>query len=246
MTNTFPEKTKYTASTFTDMRASSSVGVVDQDILFRLRMNEGATFSMLVKDPKNTDLSSKNTNPAMAKSLKQECQSLFLENASQGRKSQDCGNYDEALAYFRCALLCKRDSLATETLEVQLEYANILFSVGLVYMDQKRNFYFSSEAFQQCLDIRRVCLSQSHIDVSATMYCLAKSLMKQRSDHEYVLQLLNESLSILLISYPSNFNGLIKVWRKLAKAQYAIGDTEDAESSMQEVRNLTLQATHFM
>jgi tetratricopeptide (TPR) repeat protein len=246
-TNAFFEKTKYSNSTFTNMRTtSSSVKMMDHEIMFRCPMNDTATFSTPINNTTTMDLPHKNKDPIMEKSLHQESQSLFLENASQGRQSQDCGNYDDALAYFRCALLCKRSSIASETLEMQVEYANILFDVGLIYMDHKHNFSYSSEALQQCLDIRLVCLRPSHIDVSATMYCLAKSLMRQECDQEYALELLNESLSILLISYPSNFNGLIKVWNELAQAQYSMGSIDDAESSLKEARNLTIQTGPFM
>lgn len=247
MTHAYSDETQYINSTFTDMRVSSSLDMMNHDVTCRLRMNDGATFSKPINISTTTpDVSSATLDPVMAKSLNQESHSLFMENASHGRQSQDCGNYDDALAYFRCALLCKRNSIASDSLDVQLEYANILFSVGLIYMDQKHNYTFSSEALQQCLDIRLVCLGPSHIDVSATMYALAKSLLKQESDLDYALQLLNESLSILLISYPSHLNGLIKVWNELAEVQYAMGAKEDAESSLQEVRNLTLQAEAFM
>ena len=242
--NAFYEKSKNNFTTFTDMRASLQFDRVDHGDS-RVRLVEYTNCTM--NDNRHTMMAfSKNKDPVMAKSLSQESQSLFIENASQGHHSQKCGNYDEALAYFRCALLCKRSSIANEPLDVQLEYANILFNVGLIYMQEKGNFSFSSEAFQQCLDLRAVCLGDIHIDVSTTMYFLAKSLIKMENNREYALELLNESLSILLIAYPSNFNGLINVWKELALTQFALGAIEDAESSMREVRHLTLQAKAFM
>jgi tetratricopeptide (TPR) repeat protein len=175
-----------------------------------------------------------------------DCHDIFTENASNGHESQKCGKYAQAVTYYRCALLCMKSSIDSETIEVQVQYANILFNVGIIYMDHLKDLSFSADAFQQCLDLRIECLGTTHIDVSATMYCLARAHMMLESDREYALELLIEALSILLMTCPHNMNGIITVWNELARVQYALGEIEDAESSMREIRKLSAQVSPFV
>ena len=171
---------------------------------------------------------------------------MFTENALRGRQSQKLGSYNEALSYFQNALRCKRAHIHQDTIEVQIEYGHILFNIGLMNMTIYKSYALSAQAFEQCLEVRRYCLGSSHIDVSATMYCLAKVHLSAGDETYYAFTLLNESLSILLTDYPDNIIRIVTVWEELARAQLAIGDIDDAESSLREIRKLKVRAAPFM
>jgi tetratricopeptide (TPR) repeat protein len=170
----------------------------------------------------------------------------FAANALRGRQAQKLGHYNEALSYFQCALLSKRQCIHTEDIEVQMEYANILFCAGLIYMTEFKNYELSARALEQCLEVRKCCLGSNHLDVSATMYCLAHVNLLSGDDTYYAFTLLNESLSILLNEYPNNVSSIIQVWEELARAQVAVGDIDDAESSMNEIRKIKVRAAPFL
>ena len=171
---------------------------------------------------------------------------VFAENALRGRQSQKLGIFNEALSYFQRALLSKRHCIQTEAVDIQTEYANILFNAGLIYMTQYKNYALSAQAFEQCLEVRRCCLGSNHVDVSATMYCLAHVNLIAGDDIYYAFTLLNESLSILLTEYPDNLVSIIQVWEELARAQFAVGDIDDAESSQIEIRKIKARAAPFL
>lgn len=171
---------------------------------------------------------------------------VFTENALRGRQAQKLGNFNEALTYFQSALLCKRNTIHTEDIDMQKEYATILFNAGLIYMTQYKNYALSAQAFEQCLEVRRCCLGSNHVDVSATMYCLGRVNLISGEDTYYAFTLLNESLSILLTEHPNNTSSIITVWEELARAQFAVGDIDDAESSLNEIRKLKARAAPFL
>lgn len=171
---------------------------------------------------------------------------VFSENALRGRQSQKLGNFNEALSHFQRALLSKRQCIQTEAIEMQAEYANILFNAGLIYMTQFKHYALSAHAFEQCLEVRRCCLGSNHVDVSATLYCLAHVNLISGDDTYYAFTLLNESLSILLTEYPNNVSSIIQVWEELARAQFAVGDIDDAESSLNEIRKIKARAAPFL
>jgi tetratricopeptide (TPR) repeat protein len=169
----------------------------------------------------------------------------FSEHVLHGRQNQKLGYYMEALAYFQNALECKKQTIDAESTTVQTEYANVLFNIGAIYMTKCKNVQQSAEVFEQCLEWRIHCLGSSHIDVSATMYCLARVHMMAGDDYMYAVTLLNEALSILLVECPNHTNSIIAVWKELARAQYTIGEIDDAESSIKEIKKLTAQPAPF-
>jgi hypothetical protein len=170
----------------------------------------------------------------------------FAEHVLRGRQSQKLGNYMEALTHFQYALEFKKKSIASEKINIQIEYANVLFYIGAICMTQCKNVQRSADAFEQCLEWRIYCLGSSHLDVPATMYCLARVHMMMGDDYIYAVTLLNEALSILLVDYPNHMNSIVAVWKELARAQFKIGELDDAESSLKEIRKLTAQISPFL
>jgi hypothetical protein len=169
----------------------------------------------------------------------------FCEYAMKGREAQKVEHYVEALTYYRMALSSKKISVEFETNAVQIEYANILFDMGVIFMNHVRSYEFSAEALEQCRELRILCLGSNHTDVAATMHCLAHVHMMIGEDYVYALSLLNESLSLLLVNCPNATDRIVTVWHDLARAQYAVGDIEDAESSLVEIRKMKVPLSRF-
>ena len=203
----------------------------------------------IAKDSSNSCHNIQNNDGAMSilsERLVTSSDDVFTENSLRGRQSQKLGNFNEALTYFQRALLSKRDSIPTESIDLQSEYASILFNAGIIYMTQYKNYALSAHALEQCLEVRRCCLGSNHVDVSATLYCLAHVNLISGDDTYYAFTLLNESLSILLTDYPNNTASIITVWEELARAQFAVGDVDDAESSLNEIRKIKACAAPFL
>lgn len=163
---------------------------------------------------------------------------VFMNTADMGCRLQRRGDLQRALLCFRGAMRCKFGNIHSEHPTTQAKYADILFEIGMIYTTpQFRDDAKSLEAIHECLDLRRDCLGSRHSDVAAVLYYLA-SVHSSMGEHEYGTELLVESLSILLSSYPSNTNALIDVWTALANVQEVLGESDDAESSLNEVLRL--------
>lgn len=163
---------------------------------------------------------------------------LFLNSRAMGKHFQASGNYSQALKYYRIALQCKNRKIDSEPQSVQGAFADILFDIGNIhlvpgFMDRAK----SLEAFHFCLDIRRMCFGSSHPAVANVLHKLA-SMYSSFDEHQYALDLLLESVSILLFASPGDKTSLIEVWTTMGKVQLALGQTDEADSSFQEAEQL--------
>lgn len=180
--------------------------------------------------------------------------SYYVDNVLRGRQAQKLGHLNDAITYYQNAIFVKKHTILSESKTVQKDYANILFHLGSIYLQQytetdstdKRCLHSAAVVFEKCLEIRNICYPTfnetdgswipQHIEVSVTMYYLAHVHLKLNTEYQYSISLLNEALSILLIGYPNHVNCIITIWQELSRAQYAMGDLDDAESSLNEIR----------
>ena len=163
---------------------------------------------------------------------------VFLTAANMGRQLQQNGEHQQALLFYHEALRYKSARIDSDTADMQSACADILFEIGVIHtMPQFQDDELSAEAFDECLDLRRACLGSLHLDVATVLHKLAQVHMIL-GDHQYVSELLVESLSILLCICPNNALALLDVWVTLAMVQEVTGETEDAKSSLIEIRKL--------
>jgi tetratricopeptide (TPR) repeat protein len=107
------------------------------------------------------------------------------------------GDYEQALVYFRKALLHKRYSIDKETPETKAAFAESLYTIGCIHMVIYRDAAKSIQAFQFSLDLQRACLGRTHPLVENVLYKLAEvyaSIYEAKNSSE----ILSETLAILL------------------------------------------------
>jgi tetratricopeptide (TPR) repeat protein len=177
--------------------------------------------------------------PLYNKAVANESTAVFLETAQMGDSLHESGHLTQALLCYRAALHCKNNTIRSEPSAMQEDFASVLFKIGAIHMSPTiKDDAQCLDAFHNCLDLRRACLGTLHGDVAAVLFMLA-SVHSSLGDQQYALELLVESVSILLVTCPDNTEALVKVWTALGLVQEALGEAEDAASSMKEIQKLT-------
>jgi tetratricopeptide (TPR) repeat protein len=153
----------------------------------------------------------------------------FLALAEQGRQAQRTGNVQTAFQYYRKAIQYKKQSIESESLEIKQVYAGILFELGWMYDTSLQEPETSSELLHQCLDLRIEIYGHDHIDVAIVLYKLAE-IHERLNELEYSYNLILEALAIMLDKADAIV--LSAMWTALGRIQKALGQTEDAQSSL--------------
>lgn len=161
---------------------------------------------------------------------------LFHQAFRIGQSLQRSKNFEASLHYYRQALLMKNKTILKESRDTQVVFSDILYHVGVIHIEEQADCLSwtekSLESFNLCLDFRLVCYGPSHSAVAAVLVKLGM-LYSSMDEHTHALDLLLESLSILLKTRPDS-EELKEVWIAVGKIQKALGHHSDARSSFQE------------
>lgn len=159
----------------------------------------------------------------------QDIESFFLL-AERGHESLSRGHLEHALELYNRALHLKNATILNESKRVQVEFANILFEIGRIQQNHSPDK--SLQAFQLCLEVRRMCLDSEHRDIGRVLYHMA-AVFSSMGDFLMSLDCLQEALGVYLSNGPDDLH-LFNVWTALGAIQQLVGRVEDAASSFQE------------
>jgi tetratricopeptide (TPR) repeat protein len=160
----------------------------------------------------------------------------FASAVNAGRQFQRGERYEDAILFFRKALLCKKKSISTESPSVQVTFTSILFEVGMIHSHSRYHDPFKAlEAFEHCLQMSQSRLGDDHPSVARVLYEIG--LINEIMDEpEVALNHFSEAIAILLSN--SMDNNLKDIWMSLSRVQALLGQTEDAQSSFNEAEKL--------
>jgi tetratricopeptide (TPR) repeat protein len=160
----------------------------------------------------------------------------FASAVNSGQQFQREERYDDAILSFRKALLCKNQSISTESQSVQVTFASTLFQVGMIHTySQNHDPLKALQAFELCLQMSRACLGEDHPSVARVLYEIGV-VDELLGELEEALAHFSEALAILLSN--SMDNHLKDLWMSLYRVQALLGQTEDAESSFDEAQKI--------
>jgi tetratricopeptide (TPR) repeat protein len=161
---------------------------------------------------------------------------MFQEATRAGESHITKGEYEQALVYFRKALLHRRHSIVKETPETQAAFAEILYTVGCIHMVIYRDAAKSIQAFQFSLDLRRACLGPTHPLLANVLYKLAE-VYASIGEAETAVEILSETLAIL-VAADCESHALAGVWMNLGQQLHRLGRKEEAIASFEESKRI--------
>jgi tetratricopeptide (TPR) repeat protein len=157
----------------------------------------------------------------------------------QAKNSHKLGRLEKALEYYGKALRIKNRTIKTEPREIQIDVADILFSVGEIHMFSKFDERAKCvQAFDMCIDLRRHCFGSSHPSVARALYKLS-AVYFSMGEKEYSMSLLVETVSILH-SADCERKDIAEVWHTMSRVQQSLGQYEEADSSYNEALSLLM------
>jgi tetratricopeptide (TPR) repeat protein len=160
----------------------------------------------------------------------------FASAVNAGRQFQREKRCEDAILSLRKALLCKNKSISTESPSDQATFASALFEIGMIHSySQYHDPLKALQAFELCLQMSRACLGEDHPSVARVMYEIGIT-NELLSEPEEALAYFSEAIAILLSN--SMDDHLKDLWMSLSRVQALLGQTEDAQSSLDEAEKL--------
>jgi tetratricopeptide (TPR) repeat protein len=171
---------------------------------------------------------------------------LFHQAFRIGQSFQRRKQFEVSLDYYRQALLLKNKTILKESRDAQVIFSDILYHVGTIHVEEQADCLHwkekSLDSFNLCLDFRLICFGPSHYAVAEVLHKLG-TLYSSMDEHSHALDLLLESLSILLKTSPDT-EELKAVWVALGKTHKALGQYDDARSSFQEAELMKIKPSN--
>jgi hypothetical protein len=168
---------------------------------------------------------------------------IFYTSYSDGRQFHKMFQYKKALEKYKMVLQCKYKTIQSEPVDIKEKFCSVLYYIGKIHLESESDDdkVRGLEALHFCLNTRRSCFGSRDISVAIVLFELA-SIHAEYFEHQYVLDLLLEALSIVL-SNPSpkdkaNNALLSDIWNAMGMTHKALGHEGDAQSAFDEASKL--------